>query len=78
MAARAAKAKAKPQIQADDGQKKEEVLQQALQHITKVYGKGAIMQLDSDLIASVPGISTGSLSLDLALGGRGVPKGRVC
>ncbi|NLX04984.1 MAG: recombinase RecA [Phycisphaerae bacterium] len=77
MAARAAKAKAKPQIQADDGQKKEEVLQQALQHITKVYGKGAIMQLDSDLIASVPGISTGSLSLDLALGGRGVPKGRV-
>jgi len=60
-----------------DDDKKRDILQQALDHITKVYGKGAIMQLNEDQIASVRGISTGSLALDLALGGRGVPCGRV-
>ncbi|MFQ5494639.1 MAG: recombinase RecA, partial [Phycisphaerae bacterium] len=48
----------------------------ALQQIEKAYGKGAIMQLDR-MDADVEGISTGALSLDLALGGRGLPRGRV-
>ncbi|MGD2108157.1 MAG: recombinase RecA [Phycisphaerae bacterium] len=56
--------------------KREEALGRALQQIEKAYGKGAIMQLDK-MDADVEGISTGPLSLDLALGGRGLPRGRI-
>ncbi len=56
--------------------KRDEALQRALQTIEKAYGKGAIMQLDK-MESDVAGISTGTLSLDLALGGRGLPSGRV-
>jgi len=52
-------------------------LDRALAQIEKQYGKGIIMHLDESTIAHVPGISTGALSLDIALGGRGVPRGRV-
>jgi len=45
--------------------------------IEKQYGKGAIMQLSGNLHFDAPCISTGSISLDLALGGRGIPRGRV-
>jgi len=56
--------------------KREEALGRALQQIEKAYGKGAIMQLDK-MDATVEGISTGALSLDLALGGAGLPRGRI-
>ena len=56
--------------------KREEALGRALQQIEKAFGKGAIMQLDR-MDADVEGISTGALSLDLALGGKGLPRGRV-
>jgi recombination protein RecA len=52
-------------------------LEQALSQIEKQYGLGAIMKLGSSALAEVAGISTGSLSLDMALGGRGIPRGRV-
>jgi len=52
-------------------------LEQALNQIEKQFGKGAIMHLDENSISCVDGISTGALSLDIALGGRGIPKGRV-
>ncbi|MCI0683087.1 MAG: recombinase RecA [Gemmataceae bacterium] len=52
-------------------------LKNALQQIEKQFGKGAIMQLGSDSTADVPGISTGAVSLDIALGGRGLPRGRI-
>ena len=52
-------------------------LDRTLAQIEKQFGKGIIMHLDESTIAAVPGISTGALSLDLALGGRGVPRGRV-
>jgi len=55
---------------------REEALDRALKQIEKAYGKGAIMQLDQ-MEAEVEGISTGALSLDLALGGRGLPRGRI-
>jgi len=45
--------------------------------IEKQYGKGSIMQLSGNLHVDAPCISTGSISLDLALGGRGLPRGRV-
>jgi len=62
----------------DDKQatKREEALDRALQQIEKAYGKGAIMQLDK-MEADVEGLATGALSLDLALGGKGLPRGRI-
>ncbi|UCF34543.1 MAG: recombinase RecA [Phycisphaerales bacterium] len=56
--------------------KREEALGRALQQIEKAFGKGAILQLDQ-MVADVEGLSTGTLSLDLALGGRGLPRGRI-
>ncbi|MCK6455782.1 MAG: recombinase RecA [Phycisphaerae bacterium] len=57
--------------------KREQALGRALQQIERAYGKGAIMHLDPDRPAAFDGISTGSISLDLALGGCGVPRGRI-
>ncbi len=53
------------------------VLKTTLQQIEQQFGEGAIMPLGKDQIKAVAGISTGSLSLDLALGGQGVPVGRI-
>ena len=52
-------------------------LDQALSQIDRAFGTGSIMKLDDDPTKILPGISTGAVSLDLALGGRGIPKGRV-
>jgi recombination protein RecA len=52
-------------------------LKNALAQIEKQLGKGAIMQLGEGSAADVQGISTGALSLDIALGGRGLPRGRI-
>ncbi len=57
--------------------KRDQALSRAIQQIEKSYGKGAIMHLDESQGAAISGIGTGALSLDLALGGRGVPRGRV-
>ncbi|MBC7836072.1 MAG: recombinase RecA [Phycisphaerales bacterium] len=43
----------------------------------KAFGKGSIMRLDEKAYLAIPGISTGALSLDLALGGKGIPRGRI-
>jgi recombination protein RecA len=45
--------------------------------IEKQFGEGAIMPLGSEKIVPIDGISTGSLSLDIALGGQGIPRGRI-
>jgi recombination protein RecA len=52
-------------------------LRNALSQIEKQFGKGAIMQLGEGTPADVQGIPTGALSLDIALGGRGLPRGRI-
>jgi recombination protein RecA len=63
---------------AADKSQKGKALSAALSEIEKSYGKGAIMRLgDGSASVEVRGISSGSLSLDLALGGRGFPRGRV-
>jgi recombination protein RecA len=50
----------------------------AITQIEKQFGKGSIMKLGgAEPVADVPAISTGSLSLDIALGTFGVPRGRV-
>jgi recombination protein RecA len=49
----------------------------AVEHIEKQFGKGAIMKLGQDFKVDIPAISTGSVTIDLALGVGGVPRGRV-
>jgi recombination protein RecA len=56
---------------------KEAALQHVIAQIEKQYGQGAIMQMDEHLYAKIEGIPTGSLSLNIALGGAGIPRGRV-
>jgi recombination protein RecA len=56
---------------------KETALQRVIAQIEKQYGQGAIMQMDEHKYAKIEGIPTGSLSLDIALGGAGIPRGRV-
>src|SRR6202790_244137 len=52
-------------------------LKNALSQIEKQVRKGAIMQLGEGSSFEIQGISTGALSLDIALGGRGLPRGRI-
>ena len=52
-------------------------LEMAMSQIERQFGKGAIMRLGADNIQKIEAISTGALSLDLALGIGGVPRGRI-
>lgn len=56
---------------------KSDALDRAIAQIEKQYGSGSIMKMDDSSHRRIEGISTGSLSLDLALGGGGIPRGRV-
>jgi recombination protein RecA len=56
---------------------KKRALETALAQIERNYGKGAIMRLGDDIPVNVETIPTGSLSLDIALGIGGVPRGRI-
>jgi recombination protein RecA len=61
-----------------DKDAKEKALQEALNQIEKSFGKGSIMRLgDDNALTSVAAISTGSVSLDVATGIGGVPRGRI-
>jgi recombination protein RecA len=55
----------------------EVLLANTLGQIEKTFGKGSIMKLTEATSPSIQGISTGALSLDIALGGRGFPRGRI-
>ena len=67
----------KPKPTPNDKDDRAQALDRAVQYIDRQYGQGTIMKLGEDTKADVPAISTGSLSLDLALGVGGVPRGRV-
>ena len=56
---------------------REKAIEMAVGQIEKQFGKGAIMRLGQGAIAAIPRISTGSISIDNALGIGGVPRGRV-
>lgn len=56
---------------------KNAALKNTVAQIEKQFGEGAIMPLGADKMKPIEGISTGSLSLDLALGGWGIPRGRI-
>ena len=57
--------------------KREPGLRTTLEQIEKQFGEGAIMPLGGEHILKIDCIPTGSLSLDMALGGMGVPRGRI-
>jgi recombination protein RecA len=56
---------------------KQRAVEQAISQIEKQFGKGSIMRMSEDKVVDIPAISTGSLTLDIALGIGGVPRGRV-
>jgi len=56
---------------------KQKALDTALAQIEKQFGKGAVMKLGQNAAMNIEAISTGSLSLDLALGIGGLPRGRI-
>ena len=68
-------------VKLDPGMKsileKEPGLKTTLQQIEKTFGDGAIMPLGASQKLRISGIPTGSLSLDMALGGQGIPRGRI-
>ncbi|MFO1064456.1 MAG: recombinase RecA [Pirellulales bacterium] len=57
--------------------KREPSLRTTLAQIEKQFGEGSIMPLGGESTLKINGITTGSLSLDMALGGMGVPRGRI-
>ena len=61
----------------NESKEKSKALNLAIEKLEKTYGKGTIMKLSDENIVKIPSISTGSLSLDIALGIGGIPKGRV-
>lgn len=56
---------------------KYKALQLTIDKLEKTYGKGTVMKLSDTIVQDIPAISTGSISLDLALGVGGIPRGRV-
>ncbi len=73
-----AKAKAVKEMgkRSEDQEGKQKALSLAVDQIEKQFGKGSIMNLSGDNKIDVETVSTGSISLDLALGG-GIPRGRI-
>ena len=69
--------KKKVPVTASAGSDKKKALESAIAQIEKNHGKGTIMRLGDDIPVNVEALSTGSLSLDLALGIGGVPRGRI-
>jgi recombination protein RecA len=59
------------------GVKTDGALERAIAQIEKQYGIGSIMQMDQSKYAKIEGTPTGAMSLDIALGGCGIPKGRI-
>ncbi|MGC9259263.1 MAG: recombinase RecA [Phycisphaerae bacterium] len=56
---------------------RDQALERALAQIEKNFGKGSIMKMDGVNQLAIEGIPTGSLGLDIALGGKGIPRGRI-
>ena len=75
MAAKAKKSTAEKEVNL--GQDKKAALETVMQRIERECGKGSIMRLGENAAMNVSAVSTGSLSLDFALGIGGIPRGRI-
>ncbi len=73
----AVQATKKDVVKAISSEDKKEALKTAMAQIEKQFGKGSVMKLGENPVQNIDAISTGSLSLDIALGIGGVPRGRV-
>ena len=60
-----------------DGKEKNKALEAAISQITDSFGKGSVMKLGQRRAMDIESVSSGSLSLDIALGIGGLPKGRI-
>ncbi|WP_104989711.1 recombinase RecA [Deinococcus sp. NW-56] len=60
-----------------DSKERSKAIETAMTQIEKAFGKGSIMRLGAESKLDVQAVSTGSLSLDLALGVGGIPRGRI-
>ena len=67
----------KPPVERKTDEEKKKALEADFEVIEKEYGTGSIMKLGNTHVASVDAIPTGSLTLDLALGVGGMPRGRI-
>lgn len=67
----------KPVVRAVENEEKQKALKTAMDNIEKQFGKGAVMRLGENRAMNVEHIKTGSLTLDVALGIGGIPKGRI-
>jgi len=65
------------EAQSGDKKKRLEALDRAIAQVEKQFGKGVLIRLGEGTTLDVPAIKTGCLSLDLALGVGGIPRGRV-
>ena len=83
MAKKSSKSPGKASRNSQDGPSGSSLLDQnstlktTLQQIERQFGEGSIMPLGIDRRGPIAGIATGSLSLDIALGGQGIPRGRI-
>ncbi len=64
-------------VMPESKEEKKKALESAIAHIIKTYGSGAVMRLGQANTMQVDAIPTGSMTLDLALGIGGVPRGRI-
>lgn len=71
------KASAKTLVKPENSEQKEKALKLAIEKIEKDFGKGSIMKLGDRPAVATESIPTGALSLDIALGIGGVPRGRI-
>jgi recombination protein RecA len=68
---------AKAKQSSSDAEAKQKNLQAALSQIEKEFGEGSIMRMGDQSHQNIPTISTGALTLDIALGVGGIPRGRI-
>src|SRR5260370_5253640 len=66
------------QLQCMEERERKRIIDQTLVQLDKQFGKGSIVRLGSSNVVPVSVISTGSISIDSALGVGGLPRGRVC
>jgi len=69
--------KEKKDLNQEEFEAKRKALETALSQIEKKFGKGSVMTFSSEAVKSIEAVPTGSLSLDIATGIGGIPKGRV-
>lgn len=67
----------KPKVERKEADEKKKALESVFSFIEKEYGEGSIMKLGNTHVSSIDAIPTGSLTLDLALGVGGLPRGRI-